>query len=37
MVNQYYFYCVDADFGPSFLKLSSYVPDHAKLCLNGHE
>jgi hypothetical protein len=37
MVNQYYFYCVDADFGPFFLKFSSYFPYNAKLCLNGHE
>ena len=26
MVNQYYFYAVDADFGPFFLKYSSYFP-----------
>lgn len=37
MVNQYYFYCLDADFGPFFLKFSSYFPYNAKLCLNGHE
>lgn len=37
MVNQYYWYCVDADFGPFFLKFSSYFPYNAKLCLNGHE
>jgi hypothetical protein len=37
MVNQYYFYCVDEDFGPFFLKYSSYFPYNAKLCLNGHE
>ena len=37
MVNQYYFYCVDEDFGPFFLKFSSYFPYTAKLCLNGHE
>ncbi|MEX2283303.1 MAG: hypothetical protein WEE89_12540, partial [Gemmatimonadota bacterium] len=37
MVNQYYFYCVDADFGPFFLKFCSYFPYNAKLCLNGHE
>jgi hypothetical protein len=36
-VNQYYFYCVDCDFGPFFLKFSSYFPYNAKLCLNGHE
>jgi hypothetical protein len=36
MVNQYYCYCVDDDFGPFFLKFSSYFPYNAKLCLNGH-
>jgi hypothetical protein len=37
MVNQYYFYAVDADFGPFFLKYSSYFPYGGKLCFNGHE
>ncbi|MFQ5506926.1 MAG: hypothetical protein ACE5F1_19315 [Planctomycetota bacterium] len=37
MVNHYYFYCVDADFGPFFLKFCSYFPHNAKLCINGHE
>jgi hypothetical protein len=37
MVNQYYFYALDDDFGPFFLKFSSYFPYNAKLCLNGHE
>lgn len=37
MVNQLYFYCVEDDFGPFFLKFSSYFPYNAKLCLNGHE
>ena len=37
MVNHYYFYGVDADFGPFFLKFCSYFPYTAKLCLNGHE
>lgn len=37
MVNQYYWYCVDRDFGPFFLKFASYFPYNAKLCLNGHE
>ena len=37
VVNQFYCYCVDADFGPFFLKFSSYFPYNAKLCLNGHE
>jgi hypothetical protein len=37
MVNVYYFYCVDQDFGPFFIKFCSYFPYTAKLCLNGHE
>src|SRR5580658_695190 len=37
LVNHYYFYCVDRDFGPFFLKFCSYFPSNAKLCLNGHE
>lgn len=37
MVNVYYFYCRDADFGPFFLKFCSYFPYFGKLCLNGHE
>jgi hypothetical protein len=37
LVNHYYFYCLDRDFGPFFLKFCSYFPYTAKLCLNGHE
>ena len=37
LVNHYYFYCVDRDFGPFFLKFCSYFPYNSKLCLNGHE
>lgn len=37
MVNHYYIYAVDGDFGPFFLKFCSYFPFTAKLCLNGHE
>ena len=37
MVNQYYWYCLDREFGPFFLKFCSYFPYNAKLCLNGHE
>jgi hypothetical protein len=37
LVNHYYFYCLDCDFGPFFLKFCSYFPHNAKLCLNGHE
>jgi hypothetical protein len=36
VVNHWYFYCVDADFGPFFLKFCSYFPFNAKLCINGH-
>jgi hypothetical protein len=36
-VNQFYFYCIDEDFGPLFLKFCSYFPYNAKLCINGHE
>ena len=37
IVNQYYFYCVDRDFGPFFIKFCSYFPYNGKVCLNGHE
>jgi hypothetical protein len=37
MVNHYYIYAVDNDFGPFFLKFCTYFPYNAKLCLNGHE
>jgi hypothetical protein len=37
MVNQYYIYAIDRDFGPFFLKFSSYFPYNAKICINGHE
>ena len=37
MVNHFYFYAVDRDFGPFFLKFGTYFPYPAKLCLNGHE
>ena len=36
LVNQYYMYGLDVDFGPFFLKFSSYFPYGAKLCFNGH-
>jgi hypothetical protein len=36
-VNFYYFYCLDEDFGPFFIKFCSYFPYTAKLCINGHE
>jgi DNA-binding HxlR family transcriptional regulator len=37
MVNHYYIYALDRDFGPFCLKFCSYFPFNAKLCLNGHE
>jgi hypothetical protein len=36
-VNFYYFYCLDEEFGPFFIKFCSYFPYTAKLCINGHE
>src|SRR5207245_6215449 len=37
MVNHYYFYGVDRDFGPFFLQFGTYFPYTAKLCISGHE
>jgi len=37
MVNCFYIYAVDDDFGPFFLKFGSYFPYTGRLCLNGHE
>jgi len=37
MVNHWYWYAVDRDFGPFFLKICSYFPYTVKVCLNGHE
>jgi hypothetical protein len=37
MCNQYYFYLVDEDFGPLFVKFSGYFPYTGRLCINGHE
>jgi hypothetical protein len=36
-VTVYYFYVLDADFGPGFIKLCSSFPYPAKVWLNGHE
>jgi hypothetical protein len=36
-VNYYYFYLLDDDFGPAFIKICSYAPFTLKVCLNGHE
>jgi hypothetical protein len=37
VVNQYYFYCVDEEFGPVCLKFSGYFPYTGRLILNGNE
>jgi hypothetical protein len=37
VVNHFYIYAVDTDFGPFFLKFCSYFPYNARLCVNGHE
>ncbi len=37
MVNCFYIYAVDGDFGPFFLKFGSYFPYTGRLCVNGHE
>ncbi len=37
IVNHYYFYGVDDDFGPFFLKFCCYFPYTARLCINGNE
>jgi hypothetical protein len=37
LCNQYYFYIVDEDFGPLFIKFSGYFPYTARVCLNGNE
>jgi len=37
MVNCFYVYAVDDDFGPFFIKFGSYFPYTGRLCLNGHE
>lgn len=37
LANHYYFYLVDEDFGPLFIKFAAYFPYQAKVCLNGHE
>jgi len=37
MVNAWYFYGLDAEFGPFFLKYGTYFPYTGRFCLNGHE
>ena len=34
-VNYFYFYSVDTDFGPFFIKFCTYFPYNARLCING--
>ena len=36
-VGTYYFYIVDAEFGPGFIKIATYFPYPAKVWVNGHE
>jgi len=36
-VGVYYFYVLDRDFGPGFIKLCTYFPYPAKVWVNGHE
>jgi hypothetical protein len=36
-VNHYYFYIQDAEWGPAFIKVGTYVPYPVRVCLNGHE
>jgi hypothetical protein len=36
-VSVYYFYVLDRDFGPGFIKLCSYFPYPAKVWVNGHQ
>ncbi|MDQ4070248.1 MAG: hypothetical protein M3203_12375 [Actinomycetota bacterium] len=36
LVNHFYVYAVDEDFGPFFIKFCTYFPFGAKVCLNGH-
>jgi len=36
-VKHYYFYLQDAEWGPAFIKVGTYVPYPARVCLNGNE
>ncbi|MGH2990546.1 MAG: hypothetical protein ACRDMA_11915 [Solirubrobacterales bacterium] len=36
-VNHHYFYVLDPDWGPAFVKACSYAPYPVWICLNGHE
>ena len=37
MVNHFYFYGLDDDFGPFFIKICTYFPYPIKVWVNGHE
>lgn len=37
MINHFYFYGFDDDFGPFFIKFATYFPYVGKICINGHE
>ena len=37
VIDQYYFYCVDEDFGPVCVKFSGYFPYAGRLILNGNK
>ena len=37
IVNHFYIYGVDEDFGPFFIKFCTYFPYNAKVCINGNE
>ena len=36
-VNHDYFYLQDAEWGPAFVKVGTYLPYPVRVCLNGHE
>jgi hypothetical protein len=36
-VGMYYFYVLDSEFGPGFIKICTYFPYPAKVWVNGHE
>jgi hypothetical protein len=37
IMNHFYFYGVDGDFGPFFIKFATYFPYNARVCINGNE
>ena len=36
-VKHYYFYLHDAEWGPAFIKVGTYLPYPVRVCLNGHQ